>query len=74
MTGLPRLEDLPLALEQAAAWQVETRTRADDYLRLFDERLGRLQEMEVVRAGDLRADYPLPVAVTWSLALDKLKK
>jgi tetratricopeptide (TPR) repeat protein len=69
-----RLEDLPLALEQAAAWQVETRTRADDYLRLFDERLGRLQEMEVVRAGDLRADYPLPVAVTWSLALDKLRE
>ncbi len=69
-----RLDDLPLALEQAAAWQVETRTSAGDYLRLFDERLARLQELEAVRTGALRADYPLPVAVTWSLALDKLRE
>jgi Tetratricopeptide repeat/NB-ARC domain len=69
-----RLDDLPLALEQAAAWQVETRTSAGDYLRLFDERLAYLQELEAVRSGILRADYPLPVAVTWSLALDKLRE
>jgi hypothetical protein len=69
-----RLDDLPLALEQAAAWQVETRTSAADYLRLFDERLAQLQELEAVRTGVLRADYPLPVAVTWSLALNKLSE
>jgi len=69
-----RVDDLPLALEQAAAWQVETRTPAGDYLGLFDERLRRLQEMEAVRAGVLRTDYPLPVAVTWSLALDRLRE
>jgi hypothetical protein len=69
-----RLDDLPLALEQAAAWQVETRTSAGDYLRLFDERLAQLRELEAVRTGVLRADYPLPVAVTWSLALDKLRE
>ncbi len=69
-----RLDDLPLALEQAAAWQAETRTSAGDYLRLFDERLAQLQELEAIRTGVLRADYPLPVAVTWSLALDKLRE
>ncbi len=69
-----RLDDLPLALEQAAAWQVETRTPAGEYLRLFDERLTRLREVEAVRTGVLRTDYPLPVAVTWSLALDKLRE
>lgn len=69
-----RLDDLPLALEQAAAWQAETRTPTSDYLRLFDERLARLQEIETVRTGALRTDYPLPVAVTWSLALDRLRE
>jgi hypothetical protein len=69
-----RLDDLPLALEQAAAWQVETRTPAEEYLRLFDERLTRLEEAEAVRTGVLRTDYPLPVAVTWSLALDRLRE
>ena len=69
-----RLNDLPLALEQAAAWQLETRTSPGDYLRLFDERLAQLRELEAVRTGELRADYPLPVAVTWSLALDKLRE
>jgi Tetratricopeptide repeat/NB-ARC domain len=67
-----RLDDLPLALEQAAAWQVETRTSPGDYLRLFDERLAQLRE--TVRPEEFRADYPLPVAVTWSLALDKLRE
>ncbi len=69
-----RVDDLPLALEQAAAWQVETLTPTGEYLGLFDERLRRLQEMEAVRAGVLRTDYPLPVAVTWSLALDRLRE
>jgi hypothetical protein len=69
-----RLDDLPLALEQAAAWQVETQTPASDYLRLFEERLARLADAEVVRAGALRTDYPLAVAVTWSLALDRLRE
>jgi tetratricopeptide (TPR) repeat protein len=69
-----RLDDLPLALEQAAAWQVETQTPTSDYLQLFDDRLVRLREVEAVRAGVARTDYPLPVAVTWSLALDRLRE
>ena len=69
-----RLDDLPLALEQAAAWQVETQTPPGEYLRLFDERLARLQDVEAVRTGAERTDYPLVVAVTWSLALDRLRE
>lgn len=79
-----RLDDLPLALEQAAAWQAETHTSSGDYLALFDERLARLQEderlarlqdVETVRRAEPATDYyPLPVAVTWSLALDRLRE
>lgn len=69
-----RLDDLPLALEQAAAWQIETRTPLPAYLRLFDERLARLHDAEVVRQQVRPTDYPLPVAVTWSLALDRLRE
>lgn len=79
-----RLDDLPLALEQAAAWQAETHISSHDYLALFDERLARLQEderlarlqdVERVRRAEPATDYyPLPVAVTWSLALDRLRE
>jgi tetratricopeptide (TPR) repeat protein len=69
-----RMDDLPLALEQAAAWQVETRTAVRDYARLFDERLARLRAVEAVRQQVRPTDYPLPVAVTWSLALDRLRE
>ncbi|HZE33657.1 MAG TPA: FxSxx-COOH system tetratricopeptide repeat protein [Actinoallomurus sp.] len=67
-----RLDDLPLALDQAAAWQAETRVSIDDYMRLFDERLTELVASEAVRGEVRPADYPIPVAVTWSLALDQL--
>ncbi|MGD0603484.1 MAG: FxSxx-COOH system tetratricopeptide repeat protein [Streptosporangiaceae bacterium] len=69
-----RLDDLPLALEQAAAWQIETRTPVHAYLRLFDERLARLRDVEAVSQQVRPTDYPLPVAVTWSLALDRLRE
>lgn len=68
-----RLDDLPLALDQAAAWQLETGTPADDYLRLFDERMASLREVAAVREQVRPTDYPLTVAVTWSLALDRLR-
>src|SRR5262249_11960637 len=50
-----RLGDLPLALEQVAAWQAETGMPVDDYLRLFDSRLNQLLEKPPIA-------YPAPVA------------
>jgi hypothetical protein len=69
-----RLDDLPLALEQAAAWQAETGTPVGDYLRAFDERIAHLQEVAAVREQVRPTDYPLTVAVAWSLAIDRLRE
>ncbi len=62
-----RLGDLPLALEQAAAWQAETGMSVDEYLRLLDQRL--IQLMSENPPGG----YPSTVAATWSLALERLR-
>jgi tetratricopeptide (TPR) repeat protein len=57
------LGDLPLALEQAAAYLEQTRTSARDYLRLLGERAE-----ELLRLGEL-AYHPDTVATTWTLSL-----
>src|SRR5262249_26086469 len=62
-----RLGDLPLALEQVAAWQAETGMPVDDYLRLFDSRLNQLLEKPPIA-------YPAPVAVAWGVAFDRLRQ
>ncbi|RKN41502.1 tetratricopeptide repeat protein [Micromonospora endolithica] len=61
-----KLGDLPLALEQAAAWRAETGMPAEEYLRLFEEKRVELLE----QAPPL--DYPLPVAAAWNVSLDRL--
>ena len=69
MTGLSSdgladtLGDLPLALEQAAAYLEATRTSVRDYLRLLEERAG-----ELLGLGEL-TDHPDTVASTWALSL-----
>ncbi|MGI5152019.1 FxSxx-COOH system tetratricopeptide repeat protein [Plantactinospora sp. CA-294935] len=60
------LGDLPLALEQAAAWRAETGMPAEEYLRLFDEKRVELLE----QAPPM--DYQLPVAAAWNVSLDRL--
>ena len=55
------LGDLPLALEQAAAYLEETGTSVRDYLRL-------LGEGELLGLGEL-TDHPDTVASTWALSL-----
>jgi tetratricopeptide (TPR) repeat protein len=57
------LGDLPLALEQAAAYMEETRTSVRDYLRLLGERT-----RELLGLGEL-IDHPDTVATTWALSL-----
>ena len=61
-----QLGDLPLALEQASAWLAASGTSVPDYLHLLTERTDEL--LKANRA----ADYPMSVAVTWGVALDRL--
>jgi tetratricopeptide (TPR) repeat protein len=61
------LGDLPLALEQAAAYLEQTGTSLGDYLDLFQERAG-----ELLGIGEL-AEYPHTVATTWALSLERVR-
>lgn len=62
------LGDLPLALEQAAAY-IDTRTKTyREYLKLFNSRRKELWEREEAPDG-----YPDTIATTWSLAFDEIK-
>ncbi|MER5889257.1 FxSxx-COOH system tetratricopeptide repeat protein [Streptomyces sp. NPDC001941] len=60
--------DLPLAVEQAAAWIAETATPVAAYL----EQL----ELQAPRALALNqpAGYPEPVAATWNVSIERLKE
>ncbi|WP_432147664.1 FxSxx-COOH system tetratricopeptide repeat protein [Streptomyces sp. bgisy029] len=59
--------DLPLAVEQAAAWIAETATPIDTYL----EQLSR--QAPQVLALNQPAGYPEPVAATWNISIARLK-
>lgn len=60
--------DLPLAVEQAAAWIAETATPIDTYL----EQLGR--QAPQVLALNQPVGYPEPVAATWNISIARLKE
>ncbi|MFJ3712070.1 FxSxx-COOH system tetratricopeptide repeat protein [Streptomyces sp. NPDC090053] len=60
--------DLPLAVEQAAAWIAETATPVDTYL----EQLA--QEAESVLGLNQPVGYPEPVAATWNVSIARLKE
>lgn len=62
------LGDLPLALEQAGALQVESGMSVDEYLGLLAE------ESSKVLAENPPADYPVGVAAAWSLSMARLKE
>ena len=62
------LGDLPLALEQAGALQVESGMSVDEYLELLAE------ESSKVLAENPPADYPVGVAAAWSLSMARLKE
>ncbi|ANS63696.1 NB-ARC domain-containing protein [Streptomyces lincolnensis] len=61
------LGDLPLAIEQAAAWRAETGMPADEYLRLLDEKMVDLLGLVAP------LDYQLPVIAAWNVSLDQLE-
>ncbi|MCM1968834.1 MULTISPECIES: FxSxx-COOH system tetratricopeptide repeat protein [Streptomyces] len=61
------LGDLPLALEQAAAWRAETGMPVSEYLRLFEHKRAELLDVSPP------PDYQLPVAAAWNVSLDHLE-
>jgi tetratricopeptide (TPR) repeat protein len=61
------LGDLPLALEEAAAYVEETKIGLDAYLRLARERMSELFGLERPTRAEQR------VATTWSVALDRVR-
>lgn len=60
--------DLPLGLDQAAAWLSETATAPSAYLEQLAAEGGRL-----LAEGPASPDYPLPVAAAWSVSVTKLR-
>ncbi|KUO02181.1 FxSxx-COOH system tetratricopeptide repeat protein [Streptomyces resistomycificus] len=60
------LGDLPLAVDQAAAWLNETGQDASEYLELLEPQLATLEA-----AADVRA-YPLQVGATWNISIQQL--
>jgi tetratricopeptide (TPR) repeat protein len=63
------LGDLPLAIEQAAAWLETTGMPAADYVSM-------LEHQYATTTLDLTAasDYPTPVALTWGVSFDRLRQ
>ncbi|GAA3804378.1 FxSxx-COOH system tetratricopeptide repeat protein [Streptomyces coacervatus] len=61
------LGDLPLAIEQAAAWHAETGMLVDEYLRLLTEK-----RVDLLR-GTAPLDNQHPVIAAWNISLDQLE-
>ncbi len=62
------LGDLPLALEQAAAYMEETNISLADYLNLFRQRQREL----LARGAPPSEQYPDTVLTTWDISFEKL--
>lgn len=62
------LGDLPLAVEQAAAWRAATGMPVDEYLHLLAEK--RIELLDATPSPD----YELSVAAAWDMSLDKLEQ
>ncbi len=61
------LGDLPLAIEQAAAWRAETGMPVGEYLRLFDEKVAEILDTSAP------VDYEVSVAAAWNVSFDELR-
>ena len=62
------LGDLPLAIEQAAAWRAATGMSVDEYLSLLEQK-----RIELLDASP-SPDYRRSVAAAWKVSLDKLRE
>ncbi|WP_326944220.1 FxSxx-COOH system tetratricopeptide repeat protein [Amycolatopsis sp. NBC_01307] len=61
-----KLGDLPLAIEQAAAWLAETGMTAREYVRLFDEKVAEILDTSNPQ------DSETSVAAAWNVSFDQL--
>lgn len=61
-----KLGDLPLAVDQAAAWRAETGMPVQEYLRLFDEKVAEILDTHAP------IGYEVPVAAAWNVSFDEL--
>jgi hypothetical protein len=62
-----KLGDLPLAVEQAAAWLAVTGMPVHEYLRLFDESVAEI--LDTASAPD----HEVSVAAAWNVSFEELK-
>ncbi|HVV23271.1 MAG TPA: FxSxx-COOH system tetratricopeptide repeat protein, partial [Pseudonocardiaceae bacterium] len=62
-----KLGDLPLAIEQAAAWRAVTGMPVREYLRLFDESVAEILDTSAP------PDYEVSVAAAWNVSFDELR-
>ena len=62
-----KLGDLPLAIEQAAAWRAETGMPVSEYLRLFEEKVAEIFE------SSSTPDYEVSLAAAWNVSFDELR-
>jgi MinD-like ATPase involved in chromosome partitioning or flagellar assembly len=63
-----KLGDLPLAVEQAAAWLAATAMSAHSYLDILDEHLPRILDSAPT------PDYPHPAAQIWRMSQQRLRE
>ncbi|MFV2211724.1 FxSxx-COOH system tetratricopeptide repeat protein [Actinomadura sp. LOL_016] len=62
-----RVGDLPLAVEQVAAWHAATGRPSEEYLRLLDDRLGN------GRGTELPPEYPAELAAALEISFEGLE-
>ena len=62
-----KLGDLPLAIEQAAAWRAETGMPVREYLRLFEEKVSEVFDSSAT------PDYEVSLAAAWNVSFDELR-
>jgi hypothetical protein len=63
-----KLGDLPLAVEQAAAWLSETGMPVSEYLRLFDEKVAEILDTSTPD------HYELSTTAAWNVSFDALRE
>ncbi|MGW5446804.1 FxSxx-COOH system tetratricopeptide repeat protein [Streptomyces asiaticus] len=62
------LGDLPLAIDQAAAWLIETEMPVQEYMALFEQKLEELKDVQPP------SGYPQSVSEAWNISLNRIEE